>query len=470
MSAENKLQQILEDVCEKLNNIGSVNEEDVSEIKKSVESIEELISGSQAKINFQEIKEKLETIAFQVDSTNDTLLKDLYDDINNIKTSTQSVTQHLDNIQNVQNMALTRAEFDEYQKQQLDLAIKSNENIFSELKAIKESTTVNGQRIDAESIKLIGEQVEVVHDSLKKYISEIAQNVRNTPRLSEISDVVNDAVTDLNNVTNKNIKQTNVVIKEVQAELIKFHSDFQGKEFVNQIEKISEIYDSLDVITSWIKRVGDINSAIENVYARLGLNIDFDDVSEKVDIIYENITTLNSWAMKIDKLDTSLPELQSKMGLLTAIISDTGNIITALTVLKDYLHSTLSDNLNFEDLSDKIDIVYENLSALNQWAIKIDSVAEKLDENSQTFSDVKENVNNVSDNVGNISDKVNIISDNIDTVSGNIRGISEDINVLSDKINNISDKYADISNVSGTADDFLISIIAFSDSNSNFLS
>ena len=365
MSAENNYGQILEDVCEKLNNIGTVNEEDVSEIKKSVETIENLITGTQAKVNFQEIKEKLETIAFQVDSTNDTLLKDLYDDINNIKTSTASVTQHLDNIQNVQNMALTRAEFDEYQKHQLDIALKSNENIFSELKAIKESTALNAGNNNAESIKLVGEQVSILHDYLKKYIEDITKSISNIPNSNDISNIVND----LNDVTNKNIKQTNVVIKEVQAELLKFHSDFQSKEFVNRIAKISEIYDSLDVITSWIEKVGDINTAIENVYARLGENIDFDDVSEKVDIIYENITTLNSWAIKIDKLDSSIPELHSKLNLLTTITSDAENILNTLDLIKNHFYSTFSENLNFEDLSDKIDIVYENLSALNQWAV-----------------------------------------------------------------------------------------------------
>ena len=139
MAADNNYNEILEEVCEKLNNIDSIKGLDMLDIKNSVESIENLITDAQAKLNFQEIKEKLENIAFQVDSCNETLLKDLYNDINQLKEKSESFNAHLENIQNVQNLSLTNAEFEEFQKQQLDLALKTNENIFSELKQIKEN-------------------------------------------------------------------------------------------------------------------------------------------------------------------------------------------------------------------------------------------------------------------------------------------------------------------------------------------
>ena len=244
MSAENNYQQILEEVCEKLNNINPLQESDISEIKQSVEKIGQLITSTQAKVNFQDIKEKLETIAFQVDSTNDTLLKDLYNDINTLKASTENVSQYLDNIQNVQNMALTRAEFDEYQKHQFDLALKSNENIFSELRAIKANANMPSSCYDG--MRNISGQLETLHNALTRYIDEIAESIKAVPNINDISNVVSE----LNNVQTKNVKQTNVLIKEVQAELLKFHSDFQGKEFVGKLSQISEIYDSLDVINS----------------------------------------------------------------------------------------------------------------------------------------------------------------------------------------------------------------------------
>ena len=87
MSAENNYEEILEEVCEKINNLDTAKEIDVLEIKNSVESIENLITDTQAKVNFAEIKEKLETIADQVDNCNEALLKDLFNDINELAAS-----------------------------------------------------------------------------------------------------------------------------------------------------------------------------------------------------------------------------------------------------------------------------------------------------------------------------------------------------------------------------------------------
>ena len=61
MAADN-YKVILQEVCEKLNNIESVNQTDVLNIKNSIETIESLMSDTQAKLNFQDIKDKLESL------------------------------------------------------------------------------------------------------------------------------------------------------------------------------------------------------------------------------------------------------------------------------------------------------------------------------------------------------------------------------------------------------------------------
>ena len=148
MSADKNYEQVLEDISRKLNDIDSIKEIDILDIKNMVETIENTLSNTQLPVNFDEIKEKLENIAFQVDSCNETLLKDLYNDIKDVKETFQSVSQHIENLQNVQNLALTSAEFEEYQKQQLDLAVKSNDNIFAEIKSLRETSYVdNSEKI-----------------------------------------------------------------------------------------------------------------------------------------------------------------------------------------------------------------------------------------------------------------------------------------------------------------------------------
>ena len=192
MSAENNYEEILEEVCEKINNLDTIKEIDILDIKESLGSIENLMTDTQAQLNFQEIKEKLETIALQVDSCNDALLKDLYNDLNELKTTTSSVSQHLENLQNVQNLALTSAEFEEFQKQQLDLALKTNENISTELAALKDS-------VGSEGIVNLEVQLENLHTNLTSYIEQMAAKLEDIPTLENIGSVVSD----LNSVQSK---------------------------------------------------------------------------------------------------------------------------------------------------------------------------------------------------------------------------------------------------------------------------
>ncbi len=404
MAAENNYEEILEEVCEKLNNIDSVKELDVLDIKNSVESIENLITDTQAKLNFEEIKEKLENIAMQVDSCNDALLKDLYTDINALKDTTNSVSQHLENLQNVQNLALTSAEFEEYQKQQLDLALKTNENIFNELTAIKESST---NEPNSENIKNLETQLANLHQTLTSYIEQISSKIENIPNLEDIGSIM----TDLNSVQQKNIRQTNVLIKEVQVRLAKFHAEFENKDFENQITKISEIYDSLGIINAWIEKVGYINQSIENVYSRLGESIDFDDVAEKIDIIYESISALNNWTMKIDNVDSSMSDIQTKIASLSTFAEDTRNITNTLNTIKSRIDSSLSEDLDLEDLTNKMDIVYENLTAINEWANKVDIISDKVSNINNAFEDdlMSSKIDLIYENIGLLNEWVSKI-------------------------------------------------------------
>ena len=457
MAAENNYEEILEEVCEKLNNIDSVKELDVLDIKNSVESIENLITDTQAKLNFEEIKGKLENIAMQVDSCNDALLKDLYTDINTLKESASSVSQHLENLQNVQNLALTSAEFEEYQKQQLDLALKTNENIFNELNAIKENS--KGESY-SENIKHLEKQLINLHQTLTNYIEQISSKIENIPNLEDIGSIM----TDLNSVQQKNIRQTNVLIKELQVRLSKFHSDFENKDFENQIAKISEIYDSLGIINAWIEKVGYINQSIENVYSRLGENIDFDDVAEKIDIIYESISALNNWTMKIDNVDSSMSDIQSKIASLSSFAEDTKNITNTLNTIKNRIDSSLSEDLDFEDLTNKMDIVYENLTAINEWANKVDNISDKVSNINNAFEDdlMSSKIDLIYENIGLLNEWVSKIdgfaqkSEELDTkytqtndnLNSKIDEITQTLSKASeiiDDVPNLKDKLEDLS-------------------------
>lgn len=422
MAAEKKYEEMLEKVCNKLNNINSVNEEDVADIKSSVESIENLMTDTQAKLNFQEIRSKLEKIALQVDNCNDSLLKDLYNDLNTLKEKTGSVAQNLENLQNTQNLALTSGEFEEYQKQQLDLALKTNENIFKELKALNEKTQTTS---NPENINNLETQLNSLHSTLKDYTEKVVSKIELLPGTEEINTLISE--NDLKG--KKDIKQTNAYLKELEIKLEQLSTDITSRNFSGQIAKISQIYDSLSLINAWIEKVGYINQSIENVYARLGENIDFDDVSDKIDIIYENITSLNNWTMKIDKVDESVIEVQSKLSNLNNFIEDTKNISETINFLKEKANSfiSFSEKCDFEDLSNKLDIIYENLSSISKWANKADEIDNKVD---------------VIDNkVDKVSDKIDVFNGMFEEESmfSKIDVVYENISLLNQWVGKIDD-------------------------------
>lgn len=426
MSADKNYNEILEEVCEKLNNIDSIKELDLLDIKNSVESIENLVTDTQAKLNFQEIKEKLENIAFQVDSCNETLLKDLYNDINELKEKSAGIGTYLENIQNVQNLSLTSAEFEEFQKQQLDLALKTNENIFNEIKTLKEKSLPQDY---SETLKNLETQLTNLHNNLTAYIEQIFSKFETAPNIEEIGSIMSD----MTSINQKNIKQTNNLIKSLESNF----TEFKNKDFQNQISKISEIYDSLNIIHAWIEKVGFLNKSIENVYARLGANIDFDDVSEKVDIIYENISALNNWTMKIDNVDNSMSDMQSKIAALSTCMDDTRNITNAINNIKNRLDSSFTEDLDLEDLSNKMDIVYENLSALNDWANKVDVISNKVD----TISNKVSSINDVIED-DLIASKIDLIYDNIGILNewvSKIDGIAQKSEELDNKFTQTND-------------------------------
>ena len=432
MSADN-YREILEEVVEKLNNIESIKEADILNIKESMSTLENLMTDTQAKLNFQEINEKLENLSFQLDNCNENLLKDLYNDINDLKQTSNNVSQYIENLQNVQNMALTSAEFEEYQKQQLDLALKTNENLFNELNTIKENA-ISGSTdgLNSESVKHIETQLETLHKNLSGYIKQIADKMSDTPNIDEIGGILSD----LNTVNQKNIKETNTLIKGLQKKFEKF----QDTEFENQMAKISEIYDSLGIIHAWIEKVGFLNKSIENVYSRLGANIDFDDVADKVDIVYENVTALNDWTQKIDNVDASTADIQSKVSTLIDLVEDTKNISKTINSLRENFDNTFSGNTDFNDLSDKMDVVYENLSTINDWAVKVDKINEKVDSLHKSFYEemISSKIDVIYDNLTLLNDwanKVNDLSVQSKALDNKLSQTNNNFNLKIDEIN-----------------------------------
>lgn len=446
MTADN-YKDILEEVCGKIKNLETIKEEDVIEIKNSVESIENLITDSQTKLNFKEIKDKLEAISYNIDSCNEAFIKNLYSDINDLKTSFSNIEQYLDNIKNNQNLALTTAEFEEFQSQQLDLALKTHENIFTELTKIKENSTT---ALNEETINKLSEELNNFQNNFTACIEQIMGKLDKAPDLDSISSVISD----LNSVQQNSLSKTNDLIKDIQTNLSESSFDININDLTTQLSQISEIYSDLQIIKQWTENAVSINKSIENIEAEpseFSNNVDvvndiksqlelsdsnFEKIKDDINIVCESITELNSALVQIENLDENLNEIKTqidsnsnfiqtisgKVSLIYDNISDISDWAEKLDVVDDsvaeiknkfndisyqltgainpirtYLMDVIPENVDMEDVSNKVDLIYENTLLLNNWANKVDTIIAANAQLDDKISEIKQTVTPVED-------------------------------------------------------------------------
>lgn len=353
MSAENDYQKILEDIYGKLSSIDFTKENVISDIRESADLIRELAAHVKSEVNFQEVKEKIEDIIFYADAKNDALLKDICSDISSLKISAENTAAYLDNIQHADNRAVTKADFDDYKKQQLDLALASNENMYKAVQSIQKS-------IDS-ALKIQPEASAPAAENSQKALESVEN------RLNDILGAV-----------------SNLYI-EIKEQAMQKNSDAGSK-------AVSEL----------AEKAGYINQLVESLNSKLGDAAYFDDVSNKVDIIYENMSALGAWAVKIDKLEAAQPEIGSKLDSLLTAASDIKNVISSLNINQPS-NAGLAADLDFKGLSDKINAVYENINAFETRTQEIEKLNAALPEINSKLNSVLEAADSVKKSADSIT-------------------------------------------------------------------
>lgn len=308
----------------------------------------------------EELTEKITEIEVQFQNYNNSLTKEIISSINAIQTDATKINQHLENITNLQNLALTNAEYEEHQKEFELNQEESLSKIKSELNELHEKLSVE----IIEMLSKISSKEEM--DSIKTAIDENSDTLNH--EMSALRSFIDD-------FKENSIEQTSFTIQEIKSYL----ESNKNTDFVDSIEKISTIYENITAINKWVSKIDEISKNViilnNKIDEEKETSIDFNDLAEKVDIVYENISILNEWASKLDKINKEIDSLNTKI---------------------DESNETTEDE---EDLANKIDIIYENLSLLNNWIAKIDSISEKV----SLYSEISNKVDEVSENVSNIS-------------------------------------------------------------------
>ncbi len=321
-------------------------------LEEKIKNDFEGLSHSLAEI-VEDLTEKLNLVEVQFEKHNNTLSNEVAVTLKQIQTHNENTNKHLENITNLQNLALTNAEYEEFKKEAEQVQTEQFNNLKEEINELHE-------KLSSEIIELLNKaSSEQDLDQLKTVLDESLEST--TDEISQIKDFIQE-------IGNSSIEKTAGYLEEIKELLLKQ----DNVELASSIQKINEIYSNINTLNNWLKNIEKINKNVLLLNKKFDEDkensIDFNELADKVDIVYENISVLNEWASKLDTINKEIDALNEKVEETNQITEDE------------------------EDTANKIDIIYENLSLLNNWVVKIDSLAEM----SNKVDDVSESVSNIS--------------------------------------------------------------------------
>lgn len=374
----NNLAEKLSEIEEKNNTLNSSLTELVSTSTTILEKLSTKDEYSAAKLEefLTELAFQIQTIRDGMSNENNILSSDVIGNISELKKNSESINQHLENINNIQNLALTNAEFEELQK---------NSSL--------------------ENLTKIKEELAELQQNLSSQISIILEDIFKQESEGPFNDKIVAIKNSLESLNKDSIEQTGLIVQEIKA-------NFTSAKYVDCLNKISIIYDSVTKIDKWLSQFGD--------------TIDLTEMSDKIDIVYENVSILNEWANRLDNINKQVSELSEKS-------------------------EKSSDEI--EEVLTKVDVIYDNISLMNDWALKIDNVTtqindikEKLDNLSSDFNlittsskgDVKEYIYTLLDIESDFAKLHCLIDDSNKNADNEIKAIKNQFESVQEDISSIS--------------------------------
>lgn len=426
MSKDNDFSNLLEKIYLKVDSINTLDEADLLEFKNKVRDLDTTTLSDQTIQNFNNLAEKLVEIeeknnslkdsiselnatstsildklsmkdeysaaklegfltdlAFQVQTIRDgmsseksILASDVIGNISELKNNSENINQHLENLSNIQNLALTNAEFEEYQR---------NSSL--------------------ESLIKIKEELAELHENLSSQIKIILDDIFKQESEGPFNDKIVAIKDSLENLNKESIEQTSLIVQEIKA-------NFTSEKYIDCLNKISTIYDSVSKVDKWLSQFGD--------------SIDATELSDKIDVIYDNVSVLNEWASRLDNINKQVNQLSEK---------------------------SEKSGGELEEVVAKVDVIYDSISLMNDWALKIDNVTlhindikEKLENLANDFNlittssrgDVKEYIYTLLDIESDFAKLHCLIDDSNKTADNEIRAIRNHFEAVQEDIASIS--------------------------------
>ena len=436
----NQVSEILKKLNTKIDEL-SVDKKTAEELKKEIEKLSTLTEDSDLNEQIEQLTTKLDSL----ESHNMSLKDSVYDFVTSTTKTLETLTKNSEGTSSEDAEKLN--EFLKNIDKKIDKIIKNKPQDITgfaydedQFKKLKEEITFFQNEIETrinENFSGIEETVTTVISEIRNKMSDLQETFeQNSEKLLTeiISDVkqlkadISDVSDSVRNIDNQSIFNTEKNIGKVIDLTKKNNTDV-----MNELEELKTITAKSAILDAKSKEAID---TFKNELAQLKANIhtQIREVLSKI-VIQDEIKFLCEEAI------TGIKNNNSETGVVRKYLKDLragdDNQVEILNEIKTILTELSEYELN--DNSDKIDIIYENLSMLNTWANSSDkiienfdnvnnrfeNVTEHFDEVNEHFDKVKEDFEDLKENIGKLNEDIDINSDKLDIIYENLTFVNE---------------------------------------------
>ncbi|MBQ2644905.1 hypothetical protein IJG14_04950 [bacterium] len=273
-----------------------------------------------------------------------------------------------------------------YFQNELENSIKDNIVELSEL-----ITT-----IVSEIRERISDLQETAEQKSEKFLTEIISDVKQLK--SDIAELYDSVKV----IDNQAIFETEKNIKKVLVQ-----NEEYNKNIISEIQEVKSITAKSAILDAKSKEAVEV---FKNELNQLKINIhtQIREVLSKI-VIQDEIKFLCEEAI------AGIKNNGSETGVLRKYLKDLKNEDEHQIELINEIRNIILDLSDFEmnDSSDKIDIIYENMSMLNNWADSSDKMLKNFDGVNDNFESIETSFNELREDFNFNSDKIDIIYENL---------------------------------------------------------
>lgn len=325
-------------------------------------------------------------------------------------------------------------------------------NKISELQEYLEQYTAKQLKVAISGVKAVKTEVDTVSDEVKAIDKQaIFETEKRTKQIIGLTKKSKDELlTEIKNLQNITARADVIDAYNDENKLIFDKTNKQNVELFNKT--------NAENVALFETRSAENLSAIKNELAQVrnNLHTQIQEILRKI-VIQEEIKSL---------CDDALGEIRnnnSEIGVVRKFMKGTQAIEQRQEELLDEIRVLVEDLSDYElnEASDKVDIIYENIGMLNEWANKSDKLIEDFDALREDFDINSDKVDIIYDNLTFINDWVK----NLDKFAKDIEDLKSDFErdeKLTEKIDSLYTNINAIKDWSKKADALALQVRALS--------